>query len=130
MEAALARNRVMVLDLSGRRVLVVEDEPLIAMDIEQALESAGASVVIAATLDEALRLTEQGGLSAAVLDLVLGASDGGALCARLRERAIPFVIYSGRTDIPAGCHPGAFVSKPAHPEALLQAIASVLVPHC
>ena len=120
----------MVLDLSGRRVLIVEDEPLIAMDIEQALESAGASVVIAATLDEALRLTEQGGLSAAILDLVLGASDGGALCARLRERALPFVIYSGRTDIPAGCHPGAFLSKPAHPEALLRAIASVLVPHC
>ena len=120
----------MVLDLSGRRVLVVEDEPLIAMDIEQALETAGASVVIAATLDEALRLTEQGGLSAAVLDLVLGASDGGALCARLRERAIPFVIYSGRTDIPVGCEPGAFVSKPAHPEALLQAIASIIVAHC
>ena len=77
----------MVLHLSGRRVLVVEDEPLIAMDIEQALETAGASVVIAATLDEALRLTEQGSLSAAILDLVLGASDGGALCARLRERA-------------------------------------------
>jgi DNA-binding response OmpR family regulator len=120
----------MVLDLSGRCVLVVEDEPLIAMEIEQALESAGASVFIAATLDEALRLTEQGGLSAAVLDLVLGASDGGLLCARLRERAIPFVIYSGRSDIPVGCQPGAFVSKPARPEALLQAIASVLDPHC
>src|SRR5215471_9395810 len=130
MEPALARSRVMVLDLSGRRILVVEDEPLIAMEIAQTLESARASVFVAATLDEALRLTEQGGLSAAVLDLVLGASDGGALCARLRERAIPFVIYSGRTDIPVGCEPGAFVSKPAHPEALLQAIASVLVPHC
>src|SRR5262245_11862827 len=128
MEAALARSRVMVLDLFGRRVLIVEDEPLIAMEIEQALESAGASVDIAATLDEALRLTEQG-VSAAILDLVLGASDGGALCARLRERAIPFVIYSGRSDIPVGCQPGAFVSKPAHPEALLQAIASVLAPH-
>src|SRR5262249_42268616 len=103
MEPSLARSRVMVLDLSGRCVLVVQDGPLIAMDIGQALESAGASVFIAVTLDEALRVTEQGGLSAAVLDLVLGASDGGALCARLRERAIPFVIYSGRSDIPVGC---------------------------
>ena len=119
----------MVLELFGRRVLIVEDEPLIAMEIEQALESAGASVFIAVTLDEALRVTEQGGLSAAVLDLVLGASDGGALCARLRERAIPFVIYSGRSDIPVGCQPGAFVRKPARPEELLQAIASVLLPH-
>jgi DNA-binding response OmpR family regulator len=120
----------MVLDLSGRSILIVEDEPLIAMDIEQALETAGATVFIAATFDQALRLTEQSGLSAAILDLVLGASDGGTLCALLRERAIPFVIYSGRTDIPVGCEPAAFVSKPAHPDALLQAIASVLIPHC
>jgi DNA-binding response OmpR family regulator len=129
MEAALARSRLMVLDLSGRRILIVEDEPLIALEIAQILESARASVLVAATLDEALRLTEQAGLSAAVLDLVLGANDGASLCARLRERAIPFVIYSGRTDIPVGCEPGAFVSKPAHPHALLQAIAGVLLPH-
>ena len=119
----------MVLDLSGRRILVVEDEPLIALEIAQALKSAGASVVIAATLDDGLRLAEQDGLSAAVLDLVLGANDGASLCARLRERGIPFVIYSGRTDIPVGCEPGAIVSKPAHPRALLQAAASVLTFH-
>src|SRR5262245_23449938 len=117
----------MVLDLSGRRVLVVEDEPLIALEIAQALTSAGASVLVAKTLDEGLRQAEQDDLSAAVLDLVLGANDGAALCARLRERGIPFVIYSGRTDIPTGCEPGAFVSKPAHPHALMQAIVSVLV---
>jgi DNA-binding response OmpR family regulator len=122
-------SRVMVLDLSGRRILLVEDEPLIALDIAQALKLAGASVLIAATLHEGLRLVEKGGCSAAVLDLVLGAEDGAALCARLRERAIPFVIYSGRTDIPAGCEPGATVSKPAHPQALLQALANVLVSH-
>lgn len=121
-------SRVMVLDLSGRRILIVEDEPLIVMEIAQTLKSAGASVVIAGTLDEGLRLAEQDGLSAAVLDLVLGVNDGAALCARLRERAVPFVIYSGRTDIPVGCEPKAIVTKPAHPQALLRAVASVLVP--
>src|SRR5262245_7660113 len=126
MEAALARSRVMVLDLSDHRVLIVEDEPLIAVEIAQALKSAGASVLVATTLDQGLRLAEQDDLSAAVLDLVLGANDGAALCARLRERGVPFVIYSGRTDIPVGCEPGAFVSKPAHSEALLQALTSVL----
>jgi len=125
----LRGSRVMVLDMSGRRILVVEDEPLIALDIAQALESAGASVLVAASLDEGLRLAEQDGLSAAVLDLVLGANDGAALCARLRERAIPFVIYSGRTDIPVGCEAEAIVPKPSHPQALLQAIANVLATH-
>ena len=121
-------SRVMVLDLSGRRILIVEDEPLIVMEIAQTLKSAGASVVIAGTLVEGLRLAEQDGLSAAVLDLVLGVYDGAALCARLRERAVPFVIYSGHARVPPGCEPGAFVCKPAHPEALLRAVVSVLVP--
>jgi DNA-binding response OmpR family regulator len=125
----LRGSRVMVLDLSGRRVLIVEDEPLIALEIAQALRSAGASVLTAATLDEGLRLAEQDGVAAAILDLILGANDGAQLCARLRERGIPFVIYSGRTEVPASCKAGALVSKPAHPEALLQALASVLASH-
>jgi DNA-binding response OmpR family regulator len=129
MEAAFARSRVMVFDLSGRRILIVEDEPLIAMEIAQVLQSARASVLTAATLDEGLRLAEQEDLSAAVLDLVLGANDGTALCAPLRDRAIPFVVYSGRSDIPVGCEPGAFVSKPAHPQTLLEAVAGLLASH-
>src|SRR5262245_12939464 len=116
----------MVLDLSGHRVLVVEDEPLIAMEIAQVLKSVHASVLIAGTLDEGLRLAEGDGLSAAILDLVLRKDDGAALCARLRQRAIPFVIYSGHTQLPAGCELGSSVSKPASPEVLLQALASVL----
>ena len=58
--------------LAGRRLLVVEDELLISLDIQQALRGAGATVVSAGYVDAALYMTEQAELSAAVVDLRLG----------------------------------------------------------
>jgi DNA-binding NtrC family response regulator len=116
----------MSVDLSGRSVLIVEDEPLIAIDIAQALTSAHASVVVAATLQEGLRLAEHPTLSAAVLDLILGRDDAVALFERLSARGVPCIIYTGYVEIPAGCAPSAIVRKPARSEALLRALAQVL----
>ena len=45
--------------LTGRSILIVEDEPLIALDIVQAFESAGARVVSTSTLRQALLLVEE-----------------------------------------------------------------------
>ena len=47
------------------------------------------------TLKEALVLVEHDGLSLAILDHALGDGDSTRLCERLRERGIPFLIYSG-----------------------------------
>jgi PleD family two-component response regulator len=57
--------------LHGRSILIVEDEPLIALDIAQAFEDAGAEIVVTSTLHHALVLVEHDGLSAAVLDHAL-----------------------------------------------------------
>jgi len=54
--------------LQGRAILIVEDEPLIAMEIVRAFESAGARVLKTSTLRQALVLVEDDVLSAAVLD--------------------------------------------------------------
>ena len=54
--------------LQGRSILIVEDEPLIAMEIVRAFESAGARVLKTSTLREALVVVEDDDLSAAVLD--------------------------------------------------------------
>ena len=61
--------------LAGRTILVVEDEPLIALDIVTALRRVGANVVSAATLDGAKLLVELDKLSAAVLDFGLRGGD-------------------------------------------------------
>ena len=58
-------------NLAGRSILIVEDEPLIALDIVAAFAKVGALAFNARTLTEALQMVEQVGLSAAVLDFGL-----------------------------------------------------------
>ena len=110
----------------ARWILVVEDEPLVALDIAASLTKVGASVLSAATLQEGLRLAEHPQLSAAILDLGLGEHNSVPLCTRLTERRIPFVIYTGYAEVPAACHAGVIVAKPAHPTSLLGAVAQML----
>jgi CheY-like chemotaxis protein len=62
---------VQSISLDGHTILIVEDEPLIAMDIGAACEAAGAVVLTAASLDAATPLLERDELSAAVLDFGL-----------------------------------------------------------
>lgn len=112
--------------LSGRTILVVEDQPLIALDIVDCLRKAGASVLTALTLQEGLRAAEHPQLSAAIIDFALGQENCLPLCARLRDRQIPFVVHTGYADIPALCGHGVIVPKPATSATLLNALAHIL----
>jgi DNA-binding response OmpR family regulator len=105
--------------LVGRSILIVEDEPLIALDVAEALISAGARVVTAGTLQEALSAAEEPNLSAAILDHGLKDGDSSQVCTRLMERNIPFVIYSGFSKLDGACRSGVLVTKPAHPQMLV-----------
>jgi DNA-binding response OmpR family regulator len=69
--------------LRGRSILVVEDEVLIAMDIAQALDRAGANATMTTTVRHALILIDHDGLSGAILDHAL--SDGDSTGARSRQ---------------------------------------------
>ena len=67
--------------LRGRSILVVENELLIAMDIAQALEQAGANATMTTTVRHALILIEHDGLAGAIMDH--GLTDGDSTeCAR------------------------------------------------
>jgi CheY-like chemotaxis protein len=81
--------------LEGRSILIVEDEPLIVMDITQQFEATGAALTSTNTLHHALILVEHDGLAGAILDHALGDGDSSQLCARLKQRGIPFLIYTG-----------------------------------
>jgi DNA-binding response OmpR family regulator len=112
--------------LVARSILVVEDEPLIAMDVAQWLETAGASVSVARTLSDALNKVEVPGLSAAVLDHRLRDGDSSQICDRLDARSIPFVVYSGYAKLNGPCSQGKQVSKPVRPEELVLAVVDLL----
>src|SRR5258706_16341994 len=81
--------------LAGRNILLVEDEPLIAIDIATALANAGARVLVARGPKRGLKLAQDSELSAAVVDFGLGDDDATAICDGLRGRNPPFMIQSG-----------------------------------
>jgi DNA-binding response OmpR family regulator len=114
------------LPLLGCSILVVEDEPLVALDVAQALEGAGARVLAARTLRDALKMAEDPSLAAAVLDHGLSDTDTSEVCEKLKRRHIPFVLYSGYSDIKGVCGEGELVLKPAHPQVLVVVVESLL----
>jgi CheY-like chemotaxis protein len=111
--------------LSGRSILVVEDEPLIALDIVESLRSAGAEIVTANLLSEALRLAARAELSAAVLDYRIGSVDSSPICEFLKQRGVPFLIYSGYQVPPRRFGDVLVLSKPATPRRLVTAVANL-----
>jgi len=112
--------------LAGRSILIVEDEPLIALDIAEGFRSAGASVLSAHNLQDGLRLAGHPDLSAAVLDFGLRDGEGTALCARLKDRRIPFVLHTGYQHTSEACHAGVLVPKPTAPAELVSTVARLL----
>ena len=112
--------------LTGRSILIVEDEVLIALDIANAFERAGAKVATTSTLREANELVEQDDLSAAILDHALGREDSSRLCGRLKERGIPYVIYTGFDKVSEIGQDGVHVSKPASPDVLVATVEGLL----
>ena len=84
--------------LSGRRVLVVEDEMLVLIMIEDMLADLGCqSVTSAATVDKALALINAQVFDIALLDMNLNGNDSHAVAEALSARAIPFVYSTGNT---------------------------------
>ncbi|RYD46101.1 MAG: response regulator, partial [Sphingomonadales bacterium] len=81
--------------LAGLRVLIVEDEPVVAMCLEDILEELGCVTVGPANrLSEGLALAE-GPLDAAILDINLAGERSNAIAQRLHDRSIPFAFASG-----------------------------------
>jgi DNA-binding response OmpR family regulator len=85
-------------DPRGLRLLVVEDNPLVAMELIDELSDRGHRIAgSAATVPQALRLIEElkDGVDAAILDANLGGQAAAPIAESLRRARIPFVIASG-----------------------------------
>lgn len=82
--------------MSGRSILVVEDEPLIAMMLEDFLETLGHQVhATCGSVAEALGEAEKGGFDVAILDVNLNGESAWPVARKLREKQVPFVIATG-----------------------------------
>ena len=118
-------------------ILVVEDEALLALELEQVLTEAGYAVLLAADGRGALaRAAEPGGrLRAAVVDLNLpGSMAGREVIRHLRGRnpGLPVVVVTGyeplagQADLRGLGGPTARLQKPCEPERLLQRLRDVM----
>jgi DNA-binding response OmpR family regulator len=116
--------------LSGARILVVEDEAFIALDLQATLTDAGAEVIgPTLTLAEAFALAGRANLSAAILDVRLGRDTVETVARQLAARGIPFLFYSGQVEtdtIRAEWPQCKVISKPAPLRALIGAVAALL----
>ena len=115
--------------LAGRSILIVEDEPLIALEVHAAFRAAGASIISAADSKEALRMIGLPDLSAAVVDINLGDGDDcSAVCKRLSERGIPFVFHTGdaRADILRKWPDAPILTKLVDKQRIVEVVAGVL----
>ena len=115
--------------LAGRTILVVEDEPLIAIDIGRCFVAAGASVVMARSLQAAVAAVQNPNLTAAVVDHALPDGDSSELCEYLKERNIPFIVHSGYSRLDGACADGVQVGKPADPKVLVTTVEGLLRTH-
>jgi CheY-like chemotaxis protein len=105
---------------------VIEDEPLIALELANELEAAGAQVICARSPQTACHAIDQHQqLSAAVVDFRLGADGAEAAVARLRDRKVPFMFYTGfTTDGLTATAP--VVNKPASSGLVVETLAQML----
>lgn len=121
------------MDFSGLRVLVVEDEFLVALGLAGDLGALGCDVVgPAANLSAAMDAARQGELDVALLDVTLGGETVFPAAAMLAARGVPFVFcsaFTGRERMPREFMDRPRVAKPFTGLMIAAALAAVVEHH-
>jgi DNA-binding response OmpR family regulator len=120
------------LPLKGRQVLVVEDQYLLARDVSEWLEEAGAKVFgPVPDIERACQLIDREKLDGAVLDINLGRGATYEVAERLSERSVPFLFATGydQTAIPEEFQWAPRLEKPFKGPELVLAIQGLQLPH-
>ncbi|MBU3079197.1 response regulator [Sphingomonas quercus] len=115
--------------LEGLRVLVVEDEPMVAMTLEDALAEFGCKLVaVAETVAEALAAVEQApAIDVAVLDVNLGGEKVFPVADALGARGVPFAFSTGYgpADLTQRYPGSGLLNKPYPPLALARTLTEL-----
>jgi DNA-binding response OmpR family regulator len=120
--------------LRGARVLVVEDDALLLMELESILQDAGAEIVACCrNLKDGLTALEQKPPAAAILDVRIGQGTIAPVARRLANCGTPFLFYTGQVENDpalAEWSDHAVLTKPARPAAIVAAVADLLEHSC
>ena len=118
--------------LSGRRVLVVEDEMIVAWLLEDMLADLGCAVVgPAARVNQALAMLDAEAIDAAVLDVNLNGQKSYPVAAALAARGGPFVFSTGynKDSLPNSYQSFPVLQKPFDRLKLGDTLAKLLTPN-
>lgn len=116
-------------DLNGVRVLLVEDQMIVALQIEDMLRAVGCEVVgPVGTLQAAITLAQAEALDVALLDINLDGEKVYPTAEELQARGIPFILASGygESTLPEKWRDQPRLSKPFRREQLEQLLRSVI----
>jgi DNA-binding response OmpR family regulator len=112
--------------LVGQTILIVEEEPVIALDVRMALEGVGATAVCT-TAHDAVTAIEELNFAAAVLDLRPGSNDYRPIARKLRKRGVPFLFYSiYAPEVVTTVRGAPVMLKPATSDDVVKATALLL----
>lgn len=118
------------LALHDKRILLLEDDALISIDMEDMLLSLGVrQVLVAHTIEEARALAERETVDAAVLDLVIGQDRCEDFAIQMAARRVPIVFASGMHDtasLPEALREVQTVDKPCTTQALHAALSRAI----
>ncbi|OYW47432.1 MAG: hypothetical protein B7Z36_03540 [Novosphingobium sp. 12-63-9] len=113
--------------IAGRRILIVEDEFIVAAMLADVIEFEGAEVVgPAGSQAEGLARAASGGFDAAVLDWNLSGEPGAPIARALRKMGVPFLIATGYGAVEAEFADVTVLSKPYAPGRLVEELARLL----
>ena len=113
----------------NKRILIVEDEPLVALDIEAALQGRGYEVAaIATSVREAFDALGSSSVDLVLLDGNLRGHPVDEVADALRDRAIPFLFVSGygRESLPVDFNDIPILQKPFDHEQLVHCVDSLM----
>lgn len=115
--------------LSGKSILLVEDEFLLAIQLEELLQTLGGTVRGPfGKLDDALEAAQRDDFDLAILDINLSGTMVYPLADYLRARGVPFVFLSGYSgsNLPERFRAVTRLNKPCDPATLIAALRSQL----
>jgi PAS domain S-box-containing protein len=116
-----------------RRILVVEDEPFVALQLQTDLEGEGHEVIgPASSLAQGLQLAQSAGFDAALVDIRLGRDTSAMIAEQLLARQVPFAFATGYSDssmLPEHLHAVPRLRKPYALEDVRRMVQHLLARH-
>ena len=114
----------------SRRILIADDEPMIAITLQELLVGAGFEIAgVAGKVENAVALIESDVCDGAILDANLAGVIASPVASALAARGLPFIVLSGYTaeQLPDAFSGALLLQKPCRPARLIQALNSVML---